>query len=45
MPGDSWKAFDIHLNFCFFISFLFFLTGLSLWVVSKKSRHLGFCVD
>lgn len=29
-----------------FLHFLFvLLTGLSLWVVSKKSRHLGFCVD
>lgn len=41
MPSDSWKALTLISVFVFhFISVL--VTAVSLWVVSTKSRHLGF---
>ena len=44
IPGDASGRHLIFISICF-LHFLFvLLTGLPLWLVSKKSRHLGFSV-
>lgn len=45
IPGDASGRYLIVISICF-LHFLFvLLTDLSLWVVSRKSGHLGFCVS
>lgn len=46
VPGDISERHSIFISISVsLVSFLFFLSDLSMCMVSKKSRHLGFCLD